>query len=81
MLTIIFKLFSSAENDITCEYLEQSPQQVTISTAVFLLRNANTAVANIAAINTKQHGDANSEKLNLETLVRSLGAKLQIVKQ
>jgi len=50
----IFKLFSRAENDTSREYLEQSTQQIiNISTAVFLLRNENTAMANIAAINTK----------------------------
>jgi len=34
----------------------------------------NTVMANIAAINTKQHGGANNGKLKLETLVRSVGA-------
>jgi len=46
---------------------------------VYLLRNENTAVANIAAINTKQHGGAKNEKLNLETLVRTAGANLQAI--
>jgi len=46
---------------------------------VFLLRNENTAIANVAPINTKQHGGANNEKLQLETLVRSVGANLQAV--
>jgi len=41
---------------------------------VFLLRNENAAIANVAAINTKHHGGANNEKLQLETLVRSVGA-------
>jgi len=38
-------------------------------------------MANIAAINTKQHGGANNEKLNLETVVRSVavGANLQAI--
>jgi len=36
-------------------------------------------MANIAAINTKQLGGANNEKLNLETLVRSAGANLQAI--
>jgi len=36
-------------------------------------------MTNIAAINTKQHGGANDEKLKLETLVRSVGAKLQAI--
>jgi len=36
-------------------------------------------MANIAAINTKQHGGANNEKIKLETLVRSVGANLQAV--
>jgi len=34
-------------------------------------------MANIAAINTKQHGGANNEKLKLEILVRSVGENLQ----
>jgi len=34
-------------------------------------------MANIAAINTKQHGGAKFEKLKLETFVRSVGANLQ----
>jgi len=47
---------------------------------VLPLRNDNTAVANIAAVNTKQqHGGANNEKLKLETLVRSVGANLQSI--
>jgi len=46
---------------------------------VFLLRNENTAIANIVAINTKQHGGANNEKIKLETLVRSVGANLQTI--
>ena len=36
-------------------------------------------MAIIAAINTKQHGGANNEKLKLETLVRSVGANLQAI--
>ena len=36
-------------------------------------------MANIAAINTKQHGGANNEKLILETLVRSVGANLPAI--
>jgi len=34
-------------------------------------------MANIAAINTKQHGGANSEQLKLETLVHSVAANRQ----
>jgi len=34
---------------------------------------------NIVAINTKQHGGANNEKLKLEMLVRSVGANLQAI--
>jgi len=34
-------------------------------------------MSNIAAIDNKQHGRANNEKLKLETLVRSVGANLQ----
>jgi len=45
---------------------------------VFLLKIENTVMANIAAINSKQHGGAKSEKHNLETLVRSDGANLQV---
>jgi len=48
-----------------------------ISTAVFLLRNQNNVMANIAAINTKQLGVANNEKLKLETLVHSIAANRQ----
>jgi len=48
---------------------------------VFLLTNENTAMANIAAINNKQHGRANNEKLKLETLFRSVGANLQAIIQ
>jgi len=40
---------------------------------VFLLRNENNVMANIAAINNKQHGGANK----LETLVHSFTANLQ----
>ena len=36
-------------------------------------------MANIAAINTKQHGGANNEKLKLETLVRYVGANHQAI--
>jgi len=36
-------------------------------------------MAIIAAINTKQHGGVNNEKLKLETLVRSVGANLQAI--
>jgi len=36
-------------------------------------------MTNIAAISTNQHGGANDEKLKLETLVRSVGAKLQAI--
>jgi len=46
---------------------------------VFLLRNENTAMANIAAINTKEHRGANNEKIKLETLIRSVGANLQAI--
>jgi len=46
---------------------------------MFLLRNENTAMAIIAAINAKQHRGANNEKLTLETLVRSVGAHLQAI--
>jgi len=41
---------------------------------VFLLRNENNDMASTAAINTKQHGGANNEKLKLETLVHSVAA-------
>ena len=34
-------------------------------------------MANIAAINTKQHGGVNNEKLKLETLLHSVAANLQ----
>jgi len=44
-----------------------------------LLRNENSVMANIAAINTKQHGGANNEKLKLETLVRYVGANHQAI--
>jgi len=44
---------------------------------VFLLKIENIVMANIAAINTKQHGGAKFEKLKLETFVRSVGANLQ----
>jgi len=51
-----------------------SPCALSVSAA---LQGAyNSAVANIAAINTKQQGGANNEKLKLETLVRSVGANL-----
>jgi len=52
-----------------------------ISTAVwvFLLWNGNSAIANIAAINTKQYRGANNKKLKLETLVHSDGANLQAI--
>jgi len=46
---------------------------------VFLLRDENTVMANIAAINTKLDGGANNEKLKLEALVRSVGANLQVI--
>jgi len=46
---------------------------------VFLLRNGNTVMANIAAIKIEQHGGANNDKLKLETLVRSAGANLQAI--
>jgi len=46
---------------------------------VFLLRDENTVMANIAAINTKLHGGANNEKLKLETHVRSVSANLQAI--
>ena len=46
---------------------------------MFLLRNKNIAMANTAAINSKQHGGANNEKTKLETLVRSVGANLQAI--
>ena len=59
-----FKLFTRAENDTTREYLEQPTQQVIISTAVFLIRNENVAMANTAAVTTKQHGDANNGNSN-----------------
>jgi len=59
-----FKLFTRAENDTTREYLEQTTQQVIISTAVFLIRNENIAMANTAAITTKQHRDANNGNSN-----------------
>jgi len=36
-------------------------------------------MANIAAINNKQHVRASNEKLKLETLVRSVGANLQAI--
>jgi len=53
------------ENDTTREYLEQPTKKViNISTALFLLRNRNTAMANIEAINTKQHGGENNENSN-----------------
>ena len=48
---------------------------------MFLLRNENTVMANTAAINKKQHGRANNEKLKLETLVHSVGANLQAIIQ
>ena len=48
---------------------------------MFLLRNENTVMANFSAINNKQHGRANNEKLKLETLVRSVGANLQAIIQ
>jgi len=38
-------------------------------------------MAIIAAINNKQYGRANNEKLKLETLVRSVGANLQAIIQ
>ena len=44
-----------------------------------MLRNENSVMANIAAINTKQHGGANNEKLKLETLVRYVGANHQAI--
>jgi len=47
--------------------------------SVPLPRNENAAMTNIAAISTNQHGGANDEKLKLETLVRSVGAKLQAI--
>ena len=43
---------------------------------MFLLRNENIVSTNFVAINTKQYGGANNEKLKLETL-RSVGANLQ----
>jgi len=46
---------------------------------VFLLRNEKTAVANIAAIHTKQHGGAKNEILKLKALVRTVGANLQAI--
>jgi len=47
---------------------------------VFLLRNENAAMANIAAIHTKQHeGGAKNEKLELETLVPTAGANFQAI--
>jgi len=36
-------------------------------------------MANIAAMNTKQHGGANNEKLKLETLVRYVGVNHQAI--
>jgi len=36
-------------------------------------------MANITAINNKQHGGPNNEKLKLKTLVRSVGANLQAI--
>jgi len=36
-------------------------------------------MANIAAINTKEHRGANNEKIKLETLIRSVGANLQAI--
>ena len=46
---------------------------------MFLLRDENTVMVNIAAINTKLDGGANNEKLKLEALVRSVGANLQVI--
>jgi len=46
---------------------------------VFLLRNENNVIATITAINTKQHGGANNEKLKLETLIRNGGANHQAI--
>jgi len=47
---------------------------------VFLLRDENAVMANIAAISTKLHGGANNnETLKLETLARSVGADLQAI--
>jgi len=36
-------------------------------------------MANIAAINSKQHGGVKNEKFKLETLVRSVGTNLQAI--
>jgi len=52
----------------------QPNRQLVISTAVFLLGNENAIMANIAAINTEQHGGANNTK-HLFVLL------MQIVKQ
>ena len=46
---------------------------------MFLLRDENAVMANIAAISTKLHGGANNETLKLETLARSVGADLQAI--
>jgi len=43
------------------------------------ISDRNTGMANVAAINTKQHGGANNEKIQLETLVRSVGAHVQAI--